>query len=204
MVTCETDNSATSNHDVANPPGRLVRIRYATPFMVALDWLMIALYFALLTGLTWWSVARGMLLCAPIAAVFFFGVFMRRLTAAGCLAALIIGFALGLIRLAVDTPVTLGMAGYEHGYTPGSLFWILNNVYFQYYSLLIFLVSVAVLILVSYATPAPSDTRLTGLTFDTVTPAQRRVSRQSWTRWDVINSAIVLLLITAAYLYFNG
>ena len=108
MVTCDTDNSATSNqHDVANPPGRLVRIRYATPFMVALDWLMIALYFALLTGLTWWSVARGMLLCAPIAAVFFFGVYMRRLTAAGCLAALIIGFALGLIRLAVDTPVTL-------------------------------------------------------------------------------------------------
>jgi SSS family solute:Na+ symporter len=143
-------------------------------------------------------------LAPPIAAVFFFGVFMRRLTSAGCLAALLTGFGLGLVRLAVDTPVTLGVAGYEHGYAQGSALWILNNVYFQYYSLLIFLVSVAVLILVSYATPAPSDTQLTGLTFDTVTPAQRRVSRQSWTRWDVINSAIVLLLITAAYLYFNG
>lgn len=23
------------------------------------------------------------------------------------------------------------MAGYEHGYAPGSLFWILNNIYFN-------------------------------------------------------------------------
>ena len=172
--------------------------------MVALDWLMIALYFALLTGLTWWSVARGLLLCAPIAAVFLFGVFMRRLTAAGCLAALIIGFALGLIRLAVDTPVTLGMAGYEHGYTPGSLFWILNNVYFQYYGLLIFLVSVGVLIVVSYLTPPMPDTQLTGLTYATVTAEQRQATRRSWNRVDTFSSAVVLVLIAAAYLYFNG
>jgi solute:Na+ symporter, SSS family len=143
-------------------------------------------------------------LAPPIAAVFFFGVFMRRLTAAGCLAALLTGFGLGLVRLAVDTPVTLGVAGYEHGYAPGSGLWILNNVYFQYYSLLIFLVSVAVLIVVSYATPPPGDTQLTGLTYETVTPEQRRASRRSWTRLDVISSAIVLLLITAAYVYFSG
>ena len=60
-------------------------------------------------------------LAPPIAAVFFFGVFMKRLTAAGCLAALLDGFALGMFRLAVDTPVTLGMAGYQDGYAPGSL-----------------------------------------------------------------------------------
>ncbi len=143
-------------------------------------------------------------LAPPIAAVFFFGVFMKRLTAAGCLAALLTGFALGMLRLFVDTPVTLGMAGYENGYAPGSWLWILNNIYFQYYGLLIFLVSVAVLIVVSYATPAPSERQLTGLTYATVTSDQRRESRRSWNRWDVINSAVVLVLIAAAYLYFNG
>ena len=70
-------------------------------------------------------------LAPPIAAVFFLGVFMKRLNAAGCLAALVCGFALGLFRLALDTPVTLGVAGYEAGYTPGSLLWIVNNSYFQ-------------------------------------------------------------------------
>jgi len=143
-------------------------------------------------------------LAPPIAAVFFFGVFMKRLTAAGCLAALLTGFALGMLRLVVDTPITLGMTGYENGYTPGSWLWILNNIYFQYYGLLIFLVSVAVLIVVSYATPAPRQHQLTGLTYATVTTEQRRESRRSWNRWDVINSVVVIVLIAVAYLYFNG
>jgi SSS family solute:Na+ symporter len=143
-------------------------------------------------------------LAPPIAAVFFFGVFMKRLTAAGCLAALLTGFALGMIRLLVDTPVTLGMAGYQDGYAPGSWLWILNNIYFQYYGLLIFLVSVAVLIVVSYATPPPRQAQLAGLTYATVTSEQRRESRRSWNHWDVVNSTIVLVLIAAAYVYFNG
>ena len=55
-------------------------------------------------------------LAPPIFMVFFLGVFMKRLNAKGCLAALIVGFVLGLFRLAVDTPVALGLAGYEQGY----------------------------------------------------------------------------------------
>ncbi len=143
-------------------------------------------------------------LAPPIAAVFFLGVFVSRLTAAGCLAALSIGFALGILRLAVDTPVTLGLAGYAQGYEPGALLWILNNIYFQYYSLLIFLVSAGVFVGVSAFTKAPTAEQLKGLTFATVTREQERQSRLSWNRWDVINSLIVLLLIAAAYLYFNG
>src|SRR5262245_59019882 len=143
-------------------------------------------------------------LAPPIAAVFFFGVFLRRMTARGCLAALVTGFAMGILRLLVDTPVTLGLAGYEHGYAPGSWLWVLNNVYFQYYGLLIFAVSVAVLIVVSRTTPPPLESRLTGLTYATVTPEQRSESRRSWNRWDVILSSLVLALIAAVYLYFSG
>ena len=82
-------------------------------------------------------------LAPPIAAVFFFGVFNKRLNAAGCLAALRRRIrARAFLRLVVDTPVTLGLAGFEEGYTTGSWLWILNNIYFQYYSVLIFVVSV--------------------------------------------------------------
>jgi SSS family solute:Na+ symporter len=94
-------------------------------------------------------------LAPPIAAVFFLGVFSQRLNAAGCLAALLSGFALGLVRLAVDTPISLGLAGFEQGYTPGSFVWIVNHIYFQYYSLLIFVISCSVLVGVSYATAPP-------------------------------------------------
>ncbi len=143
-------------------------------------------------------------LAPPIFAVFFLGVFMKRLNAKGCLAALIVGFVLGAFRLAVDTPVSLGLASFAQGYSEGSFLWIINNIYFQYYSLLIFLVSAAVLVGVSYLTPAPPEHQLEGLTYGTVTADNRRQSRESWNRWDVINSGVVLFLILLAYLYFRG
>ena len=176
----------------------------------------IATTIMVLIGLLWIPViqgARGLYeylqgvqsyLAPPIFTVFFFGVFSKRLNAKGCLAALIVGFFLGVFRLGVDTPVSLRMAGYEVGYPEGTVLWIVNNIYFQYYSLLIFLVSVAVLFAVSYATEKPSPDKLSGLTYATVTPEQRRESRSTWNQWDVINSGVVLALILAAYLYFVG
>jgi len=140
----------------------------------------------------------------PIFTVFFLGVFMKRVNAQGCLSALLVGFALAMFRLAVDTPVTLGLDGYRDGYPAGSVLWIVNNIYFQYYSLLIFLICVATMIAVSYATPPPPEGSITGLTYATVTAEQHRETRRSWNQWDVINSSIVLLLILVAYLYFTG
>jgi SSS family solute:Na+ symporter len=169
-----------------------------------------------LVGLLWIPVIQGAkglydylqgvqgYLAPPIFTVFFLGVFNKRLNAKGCLSALVVGFLLGAFRLAVDTPVALGMAGYEQGYAEGSFLWIVNNVYFQYYSAFIFLVCVVVMVAVSYATEAPEESRLTGLTYATVTDEHREESRSSWGRTEVVASAVVLLLILAAYIYFNG
>jgi SSS family solute:Na+ symporter len=129
---------------------------------------------------------------------------VKRTNAAGCLAALVVGFALGVFRLAVDTPVTLKLDGFAGGYPEGSLLWIVNNTYFQYYSLLIFVVSVAVMLGVSYATAPPPEEKIAGLTRATVSEAHRRETRASWDRRDVIASCVVLALILAAYIYFNG
>jgi SSS family solute:Na+ symporter len=140
-------------------------------------------------------------LAPPIFVVFFFGVFMKRLNAKGCLAALLTGFGMGLFRLAVDTPVKL-IQGFN--YDSGSFFWVINNIFFQYYSLLIFIVCIIVMIIVSYSTEAPNYDRISGLTFSTMTQEHREESRSSWDAKDVIGSALVLLLILAAYLYFTG
>jgi SSS family solute:Na+ symporter len=167
-------------------------------------------------GLLWIPVIRGGkglydylqgvqgYLAPPIFAVFFLGVFLKRLNGKACLAALIVGFVLGLFRLLVDTPVALKLPGFENGYPEGSFFWIVNNIYFQYYSALIFIVSILVLVGVSYLTEPPSEEQIRDLTYATVTPEQRRASRLSWNKWDVIHSGIVLSVITLAYLYFRG
>jgi SSS family solute:Na+ symporter len=169
-----------------------------------------------LVGLLWIPVIQGSrglyeylqgvqgYLAPPIFTVFFLGVFWKRLNAKGALAALITGFTLGAFRLAVDTPVSLGLGGYEGGYAQGSFLWIVNNIYFQYYSLLIFLTSVLVMVAVSYATASPAYERISGLTFATVTEEHREASRASWSRRDVLGSAAVVLMILMAYLYFRG
>ena len=143
-------------------------------------------------------------LAPPIFVVFFFGVFNKRLNALGCLWALIVGFVIGVFRLVVDTPVSLKVAGYENGYAHGSFLWIVNNIYFQYYSVLITVISIVVLVVVSYATAAPPEEKLAGLTYATITPEQRRESRESWSTIDLVGSAVVVCAIIGAYLYFNG
>ena len=143
-------------------------------------------------------------LAPPIFVVFFFGVFIKRLNSKGCLAALLVGFALGAFRLAVDTPVSLRLEGFAQGYQPGSFLWVVNNIYFQYYSLLIFAVSLVVMILVSYLSPPPAESTIQGLTYGTVSPMERESTRQSWNRHDVVSSLIVLALIFLAYVYFSG
>jgi SSS family solute:Na+ symporter len=79
-----------------------------------------------------------------------------------------------------------------------------NNIYFQYYSAVIFLVSTAVLFLVSYATAAPSAEKVRGLTYGTATPEQKAESRASWGAGEVLASLAVLGAIAVAYLYFTG
>lgn len=155
-------------------------------------------------GLYFYLQAMQSYLAPPIFTVFFLGVFMKRLNGKGCLAALLVGFAIGLFRLAVDTPLALGMRGFENGYPQGSFLWIINNIYFQYFSILILLACMGVMIVVSYATQAPSEEQIRGLTFATVTPEQKAESRKSWGASELFFSGFVMVLILIAYLYFQG
>jgi SSS family solute:Na+ symporter len=143
-------------------------------------------------------------LAPPIFVVFFLGVFMKRLNGKGCLAALIVGFILGVFRLAVDTPVMLKMEGYANGYAPGSFLWIVNNIYFQYFSVLITIVSAIVMVGVSLATTEPDYSTIRSLTFGTATEEDNRKTREGWDWHEVAASGLILCCILAAYLYFRG
>jgi len=166
-----------------------------------------------LIGLLWIPVIQGgrglydylqgiqAYLAPPIFVVFFLGVFNKRLNAKGCLSALSVGFAMGLFRLAVDTPVKL----FENfAYDQGSFFWIVNNIFFQYYSLIIFVICVIIMFAVSYMTEEPDYSKITGLTYGTLTDEHKKESRQSWNTLDVVTSVLVIVLIIAAYLSFTG
>ena len=188
---------AASQHQLV----RMGRIATAGMILVALAWIPVikgaqGLY-------TYLQAVQGYL-APPIFVVFFLGVFFKRMNAAGALWAMIVGFVLGIFRMLVDTPVALGLSGLQNGYPQGSFLWIINNIYFQYFSVLITIVSAIVMVGVSHMTTAPDDSQIRSLTFETVTPEDRAQTRASWSWREVAGSCLVLTCILGAYLYFRG
>ena len=144
-------------------------------------------------------------LAPPIFVVFFFGVFFKRLNAQRRFWAMVVGFIAGhLPHVRGYAGHPRARSGFENGYAPGSFLWIVNNIYFQYFSVLITIVSAVVMVAVSYMTPAPQYERIRSLTFGTATKEDSRRTRASWDARDLLSSAVVLAAILGAYLYFRG
>jgi SSS family solute:Na+ symporter len=180
---------------------RMGRIATAVMVAIALAWIPVIQGAHGLYG--YLQTVQGYL-APPIFVVFFFGVFWKRLNAQGCLWSMVVGFLIGGFRMAVDTPVTMKLAGFERGYAEGSFLWIVNNINFQYFSVLITLVSAVVMVVASYATAAPDYAAIKSLTFETSSDEDRSKTRSSWDKKEVIASAFILACIFAAYVYFSG
>jgi len=173
----------------------------------------LATFVMVLIALVWIPVVKGAhglyeylqsvqgYLAPPIFVVFFLGVFWKRLNAQGCFWAMIVGFIVGIFRMAIDTPITLGLF---KSYPEGSFFWIINNINFQYFSILITLISAVVMVGVSYVTPEPNQPQIQGLTFATASAKDKAYTRASWNKWDVIGSGVIMAFIIGAYVYFTG
>lgn len=172
----------------------------------------IATIIMVLIGLLWIPVIQGSrglydylqgvqsYVAPPIFVVFFLGVFNKRMTKEGALWALCVGFALGIFRLAIDTPVTL-LEGFS--YETGSFLWIINNMFFQYYSMIITAVCIAVMFGVSYMNEPPSYERISGLTYGTLTEEDKRASRESRNTLDIVLSVLLIIVIGFIYIYFS-
>lgn len=135
------------------------------------------------------------LLAPGIAAVFLLGVFWKRATAAGGMWGLIIGFTLGMTRLVLKI--------FESSLNQDSL---LYNTFIApnwlHYCIYLFLISLAVIIVISLLTKHESDEKLSGLTWASATPEQKAITRASYSNWDIANSVIILAVVVAFYAYF--
>ncbi len=129
----------------------------------------------------------------PIAAVFLLGLFWRRINAAGALAALIGGFALGMARLVLEL---------NRDALDG---WLLAfaRINFLHFAILLFLVSIALLVGVSLLGAPPDAERIRGLTYATTVAADRERSRASWGRAEVLHSLVIVLVLALILFTFS-
>lgn len=127
----------------------------------------------------------------PIAAVFLFGIFWKRLNAKGAMSSLIIGFILGMAKLSVEfskESLTGPLAAFA-------------NINFLHYAFFLFVICAVVLVLVSLLTKEPPAEKTKGLTFQT---AEAVDSDPAWRRTDVMISVVLALCVIAVWIYFRG
>lgn len=134
-------------------------------------------------------------LAPPIAAVFLFGVFFKRLNAKGAYAAMVTGFIIGILKLTLQL--------FKDNFSPDNILYKFASINFLYFCIYLFLVSILILVVVSLTSPAPSEEQIKGLTFSTTVATDRAASRASWNATDVVLSLIVVGIILSIFVYFS-
>ncbi len=132
-------------------------------------------------------------LAPPIAAVFLLGIFWKRINARGAHAALIGGFMIGILRL---------IAELNKKHLSGWLFTF-ADINFLYFCVYLFLVCIALMIVFSAFSRAPSFEKINGLTYGTTMAEDKKASRESWTTRDLVLSFVVLAIIATILISFS-
>jgi SSS family solute:Na+ symporter len=178
--------------------------RLATTVMVILGLLWIPVVILLMKGSLYdYLQAVQSYIGPPIAAVFFLGIFCKRVNAAGCMAGLGVGFLLGASRLIAEIlSKGTGTAAETIASSP-FLNWFATTS-FTFMAIWLTVASVAVILAVSLVTPKPPKEKTDRLTWSTRTAEDRAETRASWNRWDLIASVGLILCILTIYIYFTG
>jgi SSS family solute:Na+ symporter len=129
-----------------------------------------------------------------IVAVFLLGIFSNRVTPAAGFWGLLLGFLAGMFYLLLDLAPTLAQSNVFFAAVAG-MNWL-------YYCVALFAFSIAVMVVISLFSEPKSDEQLAGLTYRSVSPQQAEEVRNSWNRWDVFNTVVVLSIVVLCYVVF--
>ena len=153
----------------------------------------IATVVVVVLGLLWLPVMMGMgnlysylqgiqsLLAPAMVAVFTLGILSKKISPKAGEWGLIGGFIIGMLRLVTNVITDTGSKVMEGAFWENTAwFWQTNWLVFECW-LLVFIV--ALMVVVSFFTPAPSKAQVEAITF---TSDYRKQIRESWCIWDVV------------------
>ncbi|MBN2519336.1 MAG: Na+/glucose cotransporter, partial [Bacteroidales bacterium] len=168
----------------------------------------IATVVIVILGILWIPVMKGLgkvlyeylqdvqsLLAPGIAAVFLLGILSKKTTPKAGFYGLVIGFVLGMTRL--------GLKVFEGSLSTDSFIYnLIIKPNWLHYEIFLFFIVIISMIVISYFTEKANPEAIQGLTLKSATPEQKLEVRNSYTKWDVINSLIIMGVIIAFYAYF--
>jgi len=158
-------------------------------------------------GLIWIPVMKGLgsvlyeylqnvqsLIAPAIAAVFLMGVFNRKITPKAGEWGLLSGFLIGMFRLTLMV--------FRGSIPETSIFGQFLAINWLIFCIGLFLFTIIIMVVVSYFTPKATEEQLQGLTYFSQSKEQRAETRDSWSAWDIVTSAVVVGLCVGFYIYF--
>ncbi len=168
----------------------------------------IATVVVVILGIMWIPVMKGIgkvlyaylqdvqsMLAPGIAAVFLLGVISKKTTPKAGLWGLISGFVLGMSRL--------GFVIFGNNLAETSIFYkIFLAPVWLHYEIVIFFISIALIIVISFFTPSPDPVKIKGLYFGSATAEEKAITKASYNNWDLLFSGLIIVVIIAFYIYF--
>ena len=136
-------------------------------------------------------------LAPPITAVFFLGLFWKRINSHGATWGLAAGFVLGMIKLTIQA--FFGKGKIEH---PAWLAAI-GDFNFLYATGLLFAASAVIIVVASLLTPPPPEEKIRGLTYGSIHQEAAEEIRRSWDTTNKVLAGVILALVAGMYLYFS-
>ena len=169
----------------------------------------IATIFVVIAGILWIPIMQnisGVLyeylqsvqayIAPPITAVFLLGIFFKRINAKGAISTLVFGLVVAALRIVLELS--------KESLTPGTFIYTFGNINFLTFGVYFFLLCCCVAVLVSLLTEKPSEERLAGLTFGTITPEQKAANKNSYDWKDIAASILIVALVIFIMISFTG
>ncbi|HKK40922.1 MAG TPA: sodium:solute symporter [Bacteroidales bacterium] len=168
----------------------------------------IATVVVVILGILWIPVMKGLgkvlyaylqdiqsIIAPGIAAVFLLGVISRKTTPKAGLYGLIVGFGLGMTRLALKifgSGISSDNIVYKVFLAPN---WL-------HYEIALFFLVIILIIVTSFVTPQADQKSIKGLYFGSATAEEKAITRASYNNWDLLFSGLIIVVIIVFYAYF--
>ena len=132
----------------------------------------------------------------PITAVFLLGIFYKRINGIAAFVTLVVGLLVGALRITLELV--------KGSLDPDGYLYPLGSMNFLSFGAWFFLFCVILIVVVSLLTPAPADEKIENLTFQTISEEEKRNNKTSYNWKDIVVSIIILAIVAAVMIFFNG
>lgn len=132
----------------------------------------------------------------PITAVFLLGIFSKRINAKGAFVTLVTGLIVAALRIIMEL--------IKDSLEPNSFLFHFGNMNFLSFASWFFLFCVALIVVVSMFSKAPSREKIENMTYQTISEEEKRNNKVSYNWKDIAVSIIILIIVAAVMVFFNG